>query len=733
MQVTVENGRATRIRGTAEHPFTHGALCTKVAHYLERVYSDQRLLHPLKRVGRKGEGRFERISWDEALDTIAARFGEIAAHDPRAILPYSYGGTLGFVQGASMDMRFFNRLGASRLDRTICASAGSAGWKATIGKSIGMDPEAIVDSRLILIWGGNPVVSNLHGWRFIQEAKRRGARLICIDPVRTQTAQKCDVHLAPWPGTDTALALAMMQVLVEEDLLDHAYIRDHTLGFAALAERVRTCTPEWAAPLTGLSAEAIRALAQAYGQEKHSAIRLNYGLNRCHGGGMAVRNIACLPALTGAWRHPAGGALLSTSGNFPVDQQALERPDLYPDPNRYPPRTVNMSQIGEALLGADDPPIQAVYVYNSNPLAIAPDTRRVRAGFAREDLFCVVHELFQTDTADYADILLPATSQLEHRDLHKAYGHVYAIDNQPAIAPLGEAKSNSEVFRLLAARMGFDDLPLRDSDDAIAAVAFKREDERTLGLKPALLASQGWARLNLPPPQSFAPFANGGFYTPSGKCEFFSAALQAEGLDPLPCWVPPRESPVTNPHLANRYPLAFLSPPARNFLNTSFANLPRFTEQEGRPKLEIHPDDAATRGIADNDRLRIFNDRGAFHAHAVVTDRVRVGVVVSPSIWWQKLSGDGENANAVTSSALTDMGGGPGLYDCLVEVAPAPQSASEPASSSVLVSVPVSAAPSVSSFASERASVPVSASPSASRGCACGSGQVVAPVGTIVT
>ncbi|MBL8444806.1 MAG: molybdopterin oxidoreductase family protein [Zoogloeaceae bacterium] len=666
MEITVESGRAVKIRGAADHPFTNGALCTKVAHYLERTYSDQRLLHPMKRVGRKGEGRFERISWDEALATISERFKAIAADDPRAILPYNYGGTLGFVQGASMDMRFFNRLGASRLDQTICAAAGAAGWKASVGASIGMDPEAIVDARLIIIWGGNPVVSNLHGWRFMQEAKRRGARLVCIDPWRTQTAEKCDLHLAPMPGTDTALALAMMQVLIEADLVDHDYIARHTLGFAQLAERVKACSPEWAAPLTGLPADAIRALALDYGNTRPSAIRLNYGLNRCHGGGMAVRNIACLPALTGAWRHPAGGALLSTSGNFPVDQHALERPDLYPDPQRHPPRHINMSQIGEALLDERDPPVKGIYVYNSNPVAIAPDSNRVRAGFMREDLFCVVHELFQTDTADYADILLPATTQLEHRDVHKAYGHLYAVDNQPAIAPLGEAKSNSEVFRLLSRAMGFTDAALADSDDAIAAVAFARRDTRALGLDTAALAERGWARLNLPRP--FAPFAAGGFPTPSGKCEFFSESLAAAGLDPLPAWVPPLESPVSSPELAARYPLAFLSPPARNFLNTSFANLPRFLKQEGGPTLEINPLDAAGRGLVEGQRLRIFNDRGAFHARAVITERARPGVVVSPSIWWQKLSGDGANANAVTSSALTDMGGGPVIYDCLVEI-----------------------------------------------------------------
>ena len=667
MEVTVEGGRAVKIRGADDLPFTNGALCTKVAHYLERVYSAERLLHPMKRVGKKGAGRFERITWDEALDTIAERFRAIAADDPRAILPYSYAGTMGLVQGESLDRRFFHRLGASLLDRTICASAGAMGWKATVGASIGTDPEAVAEACLILIWGGNPVVSNVHGWRYLQEAKRRGARLVCIDPRRSETAAKCHQQLAPWPGTDGALALAMMQVLIAEDLVDHDYIARYTLGFDALAERVRTCTPEWAAPLTGLPAGAIRTLARDYGSAKPALIRLNYGLNRCAGGGMAVRNIACLPALTGAWRHPAGGALLSTSGNFPVDTAALQRPDLYPDAGRLPPRTVNMSTIGEALLSAADPPIRAIYVYNSNPLAVSPDGNRVRAGFAREDLFCVVHELFQTDTADYADILLPATSQLEHADVHKSYGHLYALASRPAIAPLGEAKPNTEVFRELAARLGFTEPALFESDAAIAAAAFDLRDPRAASLDPARLAAQGWARLELPRP--FAPFAEGGFRTPSGKCEFHSSLLAEAGLDPLPAWHPPHESPVSNSRLAARYPLAMISPPARNFLNSSFANLPRFVTQQGGPKLKIHPADAAARAIADGARLRIFNDRGAFHARAEVTDRVRRGVVAAPSVWWRKLSGDGQNANAVTSGALTDMGGGAVFYDCLVDVA----------------------------------------------------------------
>jgi anaerobic selenocysteine-containing dehydrogenase len=668
MDVSVVDGRAVRLRGAADMPFTHGALCTKVAHYLDRVYSPQRLRHPMKRIGRKGEGRFEQISWEEALDTIARRFQDIAADDPRAILPYSYAGTMGLVQGESMDRRFFHRLGASLLDRTICAAAGAMGWRATIGASVGADPEAVGEARLILIWGANPVVSNVHGWRYLQAAKRRGARLICIDPRRSETAEKCDLHLAPLPGTDGALALAMMHVLIAEGLIDTDYIARYTLGFDALVERVATFSPEWAAPLTGLPATVIRSLAREYGASSHSLIRLNYGLNRCAGGGMAVRNVACLPALTGAWRHVGCGALLSTSGNFPVDQQALTRPDLYPNAEAFPPRTVNMAFIGDALLELNDPPIRALYVYNANPVAVAPDSKRVREGFAREDLFCVVHELFQTDTADYADILLPATSQLEHLDIHGTYGHNYVVANTPAIAPLHEARANTEVFRQLARRMGFEDGALRETDAEIAALAFRRGDPRAATLDPALLRSQGWARLNLPQPQVHAPFAQGRFPTASGKCEFQSAFLEGEGLDPLPAWHPPAESVVSNPALAARYPLALITPPARNFLNSSFANLPRFVSAEAAPRLDIHPEDAAARGIAEGDRVCVHNDRGMFHAHARLTDRVRRGVVCSPSVWWQKLSGDGNNANAVTASVRTDMGGGPTFYDCLVEV-----------------------------------------------------------------
>jgi anaerobic selenocysteine-containing dehydrogenase len=665
LQVTVENGRAIELRGSPDHPPTAGVLCTKVAHYLERTYSDQRVLHPMKRAGPKGSGRFERISWDEALDTIAAKFSAIAVSPdgPQAILPYSYAGAMGLLQYGSMDRRFFHRLGASLLDRTICSTAGKAGWVATIGAAMGTDVEQFENSKLILIWGSNPIVSNLHFWSRAQEAKRRGAKLIAIDPYRSATADKCHLHLAPMPGTDAALALGMMHVLIEDDLIDHDYVARYTVGYDALKERAAEFPPARVAGICGLTEQQIVALAHDYGTTKPAAIRLNYGLQRHAGGGNAVRAIACLPALIGSWRSPAGGGLLSSSGTYPIDAAALERRDLI----RGNPRTINMSAIGDALLQANDPPIRALFVYNSNPVAVAPESSKVAAGFARDDLFCVVHEIFQTDTADYADILLPATTQLEHTDIHNSYGHLYALANNAAIAPLGEAKPNTEVFRLLAARMGFDDPCFRDSDDDLARQAYKAADPRFAGIDWDTLKAKGFQRLAVP--ASYAPFAHGNFRTPSGKCEFVSASLAAEGHDPLPAYVAPRESVATNPGLAKRYPLAFLSPPARNFLNSSFANMPRFLSEEKTPKLDIHPGDAAPRRIASGDIVRIFNDRGSFSATARVTDRARPGVVVAPSIWWKKLSPDGANANAVTSQALTDLGRAATFYDCLVEVA----------------------------------------------------------------
>jgi anaerobic selenocysteine-containing dehydrogenase len=666
MLITVEDGRAVDVRGAADHPPTAGTLCTKVARYLDRTYSKERVLYPMKRVGPKGAGRFERIDWDEALETIALRFGEVAAspHGPQAILPYSYAGTMGLLQYGSMDRRFFNRLGASQLDRTICATAGKAGWAATIGASMGTDVERFDESRLILIWGSNPIVSNLHFWTRAQEAKRRGAKLVAIDPYRSQTAEKCHQHIALLPGTDAALALGVMNVLIAEDFVDHDYVARYTLGFDALRQRAAEYSPERVAGICGIPADTVIQLAREYGTIKPAAIRLNYGLQRHAGAGNAVRAIACLPALTGSWRDPAGGALLSSSGTYPVDNRALERPDLV----RGTPRIINMSAIGDALLDAADPPIRAIYVYNSNPVAVAPESSKVQAGFAREDLFCVVHEIFQTDTADYADILLPATTQLEQLDIHSSYGHLYALANNPSIAPLGEAKPNTEVFRLLAARMGFTEPCFSESDDELARQAFNTKHPRAKGFDWETMKAAGFQRLAVP--EVYAPFAEGNFPTPSGKCEFFSETLAREGHDPLPTFVPPRESTASNPSLAARYPLAFISPPARNFLNSSFANLPAFLAEEKTPHLDVHPDDASPRAIVTGARVRIFNDRGSFTATARITDRTRPGVVVAPSIWWKKLTPDGTNANNVTSQALTDLGRAATFYDCLVEVEP---------------------------------------------------------------
>ncbi len=666
MTVDVENGKAVSIGGDPEHGFTQGFLCAKVNQYLERVYSPDRILHPLRRVGRKGEGRFERISWDDALAEIAARFQTvIAEHGSQAILPYSYAGNMGLLSYGSMDRRFFQALGASLLDRTICASAGAAGYKATVGKSIGFDPEAIVHARLIVAWGANIVSSNVHLWPFIEEARRRGARLVAIDPYRSRTAEKADQHLALLPGTDGALALAMMHVIFRDGLEDRDYIERYCLGGEQLRERVGEWNPKRVAAITGLPAAAIESFAREYATTQPSALRINYGLNRHAGAGMAVRTISCLPAITGAWRHAGGGILLSTSGAFPVRSQVLEGQALL----RPGTRTLNMSEIGRVLNDeALRPPVKAIFVYNSNPVAVAPDQENVRRGFGREELFVVVHDLFRTDSVDFADVVLPATTALEHYDLHKAYGHLYLSLSRPAIEPVGEAKSNTELFRLLAARLGLGHPSLRESDAELARTALDWSHPTLSGISFERLEREGSIRLSVP--VGYAPFARGGFPTASGKCELYSESLATAGHDPLPTFTPPRESVRSAPELAQKYPLAFFSPPAHHFLNSTFSAQPSFVRRESEPFLTIHPEDASARGIRDGQAVRTFNDRGAFLAKARVSDDARPGVVVGLSIWWSKMCPGGRNANAVTSQALTDLGGGATFYDVLVEVAP---------------------------------------------------------------
>ena len=652
---TVENGRAVRVQGNPAHGHTDGVLCAKVSKYAERTHHPERILTPLMRTGPKGSGQFTPVSWDEALAGIAARLGKIAARDPQAILPYSYAGTMGLVQGESMDRRFFHRLGASQLARTICATAGGEGLVHTLGGKVGMRVEFFAESRLIVIWGSNSIGSNLHFWRYAQQAKRAGARLVCIDPRRTETADKCHEHLQLLPGTDAALALALMHELIVHDWLDHDYIARYTLGWEALRARALQWPPERAAAVCGLPVAQIRQLAQDWGTTQPAAIRLNYGVQRAHGGANAVRAVACLPALTGAWRHRAGGLLLSSSGAFPVQRAALQRPDLLAGRT---PRTINMVTIGDDLLRPASPTfgpkIEALVVYNSNPVAVAPDSAKVVQGFAREDLFTVVLEHFQTDTADWADYILPATTQLEHWDVHLAYGHTDVLLNRPAIAPQGQARSNAQIFRDLARHMGFTEPCFEDSDEQLCRQAYGEavDFERLL--------AQGF--VTLPGPE--APFAQGGFPTPSGRCEFHSPRLAARGLDPLPDYVPNHEAPGQSP----QYPLAMISPPARNFLNSSFVNVQSLRDIEGRPLLEIHPQDAAARGIADGSVVRVFNDRGSHACHAVVCERARPGVVNGLGIWWRKLGLDGTNVNQLTSQALTDLGEGPTFYDCAVQV-----------------------------------------------------------------
>jgi anaerobic selenocysteine-containing dehydrogenase len=671
MEVTVRHQAgarvAVKIAGAAAHGPTAGVLCTKVARYLERTYHTQRLLTPLKRVGPKGAGQFVPTTWDAALGDIATRLRTIAAHDPQRILPYSYAGTMGLVQGESVAARFFHKLGASLLDRTICSSAGAAGLNASAGRG-GADLEFAQESKLIIFWGANAIASNLHFWSRVQEAKRNGARLIAIDPYRSLTAEKCHEHIALLPGTDAAFALGMMHVLVRDDLLDHAYIAAHTFGFDALKERALQWPPQRAAQVCGVPQEQIEMVAKAFAQTalggQGALIRCNYGMQRARGGGNATRAIACLPGLVGAFKHRAGGLLFSTSGWFPVNKHALERPDLLAGCR---PRTVNMSDIGHALNNTGpyvgQAPVDALIVYNSNPVAVAPDSSAVERGFAREDLFTVVLEHFQTDTADYADYVLPATTQLEHVDVHRSYGHLYVMANNPAIDPVGDSLPNTEIFRRLAARLGFDDACFQESDDQIAAQAFDWNHPRLAGASWEQIKRDGWFKLNT---GGDAPYANGGFHTPSGKLEFWSESLKQQGHDPLPDYLPPHED--IHGQLASRYPLALISPPARNFLNSTFVNVDSLRATEGTPHLDLHPRDAAARNITNGATVRIFNDRGSFQATARVTERARPGVPVALSIWWKKLSPDGKNVNEVTGQALTDLGGGATFYDCLVQV-----------------------------------------------------------------
>ncbi|HTX37901.1 MAG TPA: molybdopterin-dependent oxidoreductase [Bryobacteraceae bacterium] len=654
--VTVQDGRGTRLRGDPKHPVTRGFLCGKVAQYLEREYSPARLLYPQRRTGAKGEGRFERIGWDEALDTIAARLQGVARDfGSEAILPYSYAGTMGLLNGSGMDRRFFHRLGASRLDRTICSEAGVVGLTDALGRRYGTEPEQFRHARLILAWGANTLGTNVHLWPFIMEARRQGARFYTIDPHRNRTGAAADRHYFLHPGSDTALALALMHVIVGESLYDRDYVERHTEGFDGLRDRVREWTPQHAAELTGIAAEDIAALAREYATTRPAVIRLNYGVQRSERGSMAVRTIGLLPALTGSWRDVGGGLQLSTSQAFHLNRAGLERADLQWRSLGREARLVNMTELGAALTTIDRPPVKALVVYNSNPAAIAPNQNVVLRGLAREDLFTVVLEQFQNDTADYADILLPATTFLEHTDLYLAYGHYYLQLARPALPAPGETRSNVEVFRALAQRMGFDDPCFADSDDDMVRTLLDSPHPFVQGITVEELDRRGWVRLRLPEP--FQPFAEGGFGTPDGKCHFRADELHYQ---------PPVESRHGDRELRRKYPLELISPKNDDSMNSTFGHRDAVDRQTA--VLHVSAQDAAARGIRDADRVRVFNDRGSVVLAAQVDGRVRPGVVCAPSVRWGKRAPGRRGINALTSSRLTDKGGGPTFYSCLVEV-----------------------------------------------------------------
>jgi anaerobic selenocysteine-containing dehydrogenase len=658
--INVDSGKGSQLRGDPTHPITRGFLCGKVARYLEREYSADRLLYPQKRTGPKGAGKFERISWDEALDTIAARLKDISAeYGPEAILPYSYAGTMGLLNGGGMDRRFFHRLGASRLDRTICSSAGGAGLVATLGFKYATEPEQFRHSKLIIAWGANILGTNVHLWPFIVEARRNGARFYTIDPVRNRTGRLSDKHFSIFPGSDLALALGLMHVIIGENLHDADYVANYTQGFDALKELAAKYPPERVEALTGIDRADVVSLAREYATTRPAAIRLNYGTQRSERGGTAVRAIAALPALIGSWREIGGGLQLSTSQAFRLNKDALEMAELQQrSPLGREARIVNMSELGKALTALDHPRVKAMVVYNSNPAAIAPNQNLVLKGMRRDDLFTVVLEQFQNDTADHADILLPVTTFLEHTDLYLAYGHYYLQLARPALPAPGETKSNVEIFRLLAQRMGFEDQCFRDSEDDMIRTLLNSDHPFVKGITLEQLDRERSVRLKVSPEgQPFLPFAQGGFGTPSGKCEF-----HAETLD----YQPPTESRLGAAELRSKFPLEMISAKSHDSMNSTFGNQ-TWTHRQTSTLL-LNRADAEPRGIASGDRVRMFNARGSCTLMAEVDGEVRSGVVCAPSLRWNKLSPDGLNANALTSDRLTDLGGGPTFYSCLVEV-----------------------------------------------------------------
>src|SRR6266571_986793 len=663
LTVTVDGGRVTEVAGDAAHPFTQGVICGKVHDYAERLYAPTRVLTSLRRVGPKGAGRFEPIGWDAAIDEIVRQWRRIIARwGGEAILPFSYGGTLGLLQYWA-GHPLFHALGASQLDRTICVTPAYSGWMATLGTVAGNDAEQMVGSDLVVLWGINASHTHINLMSLVKQARQRGAFIACIDPYRTQTAKKADLYLQPRPGTDGALALGLMHVLIGEGLVDHDYIRRATQGYAELALHVRQYDPERVAAITGLAPDVIVSFARRYGATKASFLRVGIGLSRHDNGGATCRAIACLPALTGAYAHPSGGALLASSRSFGLDLAALERRDLMPEP---PPRTINMVRLGRALTDPSlSPPVQALYVYNSNPASIVPNQELVLRGLKREDLFTVVHEQHLTDTTDYADIVLPATTSMEHVDLYKSFGHLYVQLAEPVVGPVGEARSNWHTVRLLARALGLGDPHFAKDEPTLIREVLASGDPTVEGITYERLHEERAVRLNVGRP--YLPFANGA-PTPSGKVEFVSESMAGLGQPALPTYVPLVEGP-DNAELARRFPLQCIVPPNRFFLNSSFSQSDLLRRRQKGPSVFLSPVDARARGIEDGETVYVGSARGGARFAALITEDTRPGLAVIEGIWWSKHQAGGRGVNAITDDRLADVGGGPALHSNLVQVA----------------------------------------------------------------
>ena len=654
--VGVEGDRVVSVKGDPDHPFTRGAVCVKVRHYPEHVHSPLRIQHPLKRVGKKGAGDFTPISWDQALDEVVERYQKILSDfGGEAILPYSYAGTMGVVHFHA-GHPFFHKVGASRLLRTICSATAEAGFSASLGSIPTTDIESTVDSDLILLWGTNTLSTNMHAWPFFEKARKKGASLMVIDPYENRTAQKADIHIKLRPGTDASLALGIMHVLVREGLLDEAFIAHQTLGFELLRPRLDRYGPRRVSDITGVPADQIRALGLRYGRAHAPYIRTGWGPARQLKGGMAMRTIALLPALVGALGKPGGGITRSTAPAFAFNMEAVLQESLA----SFTPRTINMVQLGWALTRLHDPPVKALHVYHSNPAVVAPDSTQVLKGLMREDLFTVVHEIVMSETALYADLVLPATTSMESTYLYRSYGHYYLQMAHPVINPVGEARPTLAIFQDLARRFGFQDPCFRRSESQIMEALLNTRSPYLRGITLDRLKTGGPIRLQVP-----SDIFSCGFGTPSGKVEFYSQTLADQGLDPLP-----HEEPSVDKDGEGRFRLQMITPPRHHFLNSSFNDIESLREQAGPPTLLIHPEDARSRGIEENMRVKVFNDRGAVILFARVTDRTSPGVTVAEGLYWPRFMPGNQGINHLTSQKLTDMGQSCAFHCNLVEVVP---------------------------------------------------------------